>query len=173
MLVIQHPGKNLILYSVLLVKGVFLKYFYLYYEFSCTGVTPLYDAASNGHLRIVELLLDRGASAIIKTDEGDTPLNIIKEWYKKKSLSGEDMRLYQSLVSRMTEIMQRAGQKVLAITTKDLSQREPTEITNRRSHEEARRNLQKRSPRRDRSIIVDLDDDDVMSGDFLNFILSW
>lgn len=35
----------------------------------CGGVTPLHDAASCGHLDVMELLLDRGASVVSRTNE--------------------------------------------------------------------------------------------------------
>lgn len=34
----------------------------------CEGVTPLHDAAASGHLEIIDLLLDRGASPLSRTD---------------------------------------------------------------------------------------------------------
>lgn len=70
----------------------------------------MYDAANNGHLKVIELLLDRGASAVVKTDEGDTPLNILQEWQKNNPVYGDDLELYRSLVNRMNEAMEKAGQ---------------------------------------------------------------
>lgn len=79
-----------------------------------TGITPLYDAAMNGHLKTIEVLLDQGASATIKADHGDTPLQVLKEWCQNHNLSGEDQMLYNNLVSRMTEVMENDGQTVLS-----------------------------------------------------------
>lgn len=134
---------------------------------SCLGVTPLYDAASNGHLKIVELLLDRGASAIIKTDEGDTPLNIIKVWYRENHPTGEDLSLCQSLIARMTEIMQRAGQKVPSINSSSQPQTDVMQRNNVRSQEIKKTNVKKKSPRTDMSTLVDFEENDVTSGNFL------
>lgn len=130
----------------------------------CLGVTPLYDAASNGHLKIVELLLDRGASAITKTDEGDTPLNILKEWHRVNHLTGEDLTLCQSLISRMSEIMQRAGQKVLSVNSSSQPQKDFKHRSNVRSQEINRTQLKKKSPRTDRSMLLDLEENNVTSG---------
>jgi ankyrin repeat protein len=33
----------------------------------CQGVTPLIDSSFNGHLTVIELLLDRGAKVELKT----------------------------------------------------------------------------------------------------------
>jgi NF-kappa-B inhibitor-like protein 2 len=35
----------------------------------CSGVTPLHDAASCGHLDVMELLMDHGASVLSRTNE--------------------------------------------------------------------------------------------------------
>ena len=40
------------------------------------GMTPLHIACQNGHTRIAELLLDRGADINHKNTEGSTPLNL-------------------------------------------------------------------------------------------------
>lgn len=35
----------------------------------CGGITPLHDACQNGHLRISQLLVEKGASTDAKTNE--------------------------------------------------------------------------------------------------------
>lgn len=124
----------------------------------------MYDAASNGHLRIVEFLLDKGASAIIKSDDGDTSLNILKEWRKKNEVLGEDLDLCESVITRMTEIMQRTGQKVVNDSVGNQSRKDNKHITM-----ENKENLKKR----DRPILLDLDDDEnIMSGNIYEYSVS-
>jgi len=43
---------------------------------SAAGHTPLHEAAFNGDLALVRLLLDAGAARSLRTPEGDTPLDI-------------------------------------------------------------------------------------------------
>ncbi|CAG9860437.1 unnamed protein product [Phyllotreta striolata] len=79
----------------------------------CEGITPIYDAASNGHIRIVQLLMDRGASVTIKSDRGDTPLNVLKSRHRKYPFIDEEYRIYLGLVERMKEALTKAGETVL------------------------------------------------------------
>lgn len=38
--------------------------------------TPLHDAASNGHLKLIKLLVERGADIHAKNSKGKTPLDV-------------------------------------------------------------------------------------------------
>uniref|UniRef100_A0A6P7G8T4 Tonsoku-like protein n=1 Tax=Diabrotica virgifera virgifera TaxID=50390 RepID=A0A6P7G8T4_DIAVI len=78
----------------------------------CEGITPIFDAANNGHLNIVQLLLDRGASVTIKSDNGDTPLNVLKVWHQRYPFEGEDYVLYNTVVAKMTEALKKVGENV-------------------------------------------------------------
>lgn len=76
-------------------------------------MTPLHDACINGHLEVIRYLLDRGASVLAKTDEGETPLVFLKQWRQQAdSLTDEELHLYNSLVERMSTTLQRFGQKI-------------------------------------------------------------
>ena len=46
---------------------------------SPAGHTPLHEAAFNGDLALVRLLLDSGADRSVRTAEGDTPLDIARK----------------------------------------------------------------------------------------------
>ncbi|GAB0095582.1 Tonsoku-like protein [Sergentomyia squamirostris] len=76
---------------------------------SCDGITPIHDASSNGHLDIVEFLLDKGANATVRTDCGDTPLDTLKVWRESTKLDPADISLYDTLLQRLTKLMQKAG----------------------------------------------------------------
>lgn len=43
----------------------------------CSGVTPLHDAAANGHIEVVKLLLAHGASINLK----DKNVSLLSHWY--------------------------------------------------------------------------------------------
>nr|XP_023029689.1 tonsoku-like protein [Leptinotarsa decemlineata] len=94
----------------------------------CEGITPIYDAANNGHVGVVKLLLDRGASAIVKTDNGDTPLNVLKTWHRKNPFAGEDLELYNGVVKRMSEAMEKVGEKVDEVDFSFVDSPEPMDI---------------------------------------------
>lgn len=77
------------------------------------GVTPLHDACTNGHLEIIRYLLDRGASVLAKTDDGQTPLHFLQQWRQTAvSQTDEELHLYNSIVKRMNSYLERYGQKV-------------------------------------------------------------
>ncbi|KAK3538198.1 hypothetical protein QTP70_033122 [Hemibagrus guttatus] len=48
----------------------------------CDGVTPLHDALSCGHFEVARLLVQRGASANVRNNKGDKPLDTLRQWLK-------------------------------------------------------------------------------------------
>lgn len=74
---------------------------FLYILLTFTGITPIYDAACNGHLEIVQLLLDKGAIPSLKTDFGETPLNVLQKWRTGKILTKDEEQLYNSICMRI------------------------------------------------------------------------
>ncbi|KXJ78777.1 hypothetical protein RP20_CCG003591 [Aedes albopictus] len=80
---------------------------------SCDGITPLYDACSNGNLEVVELLLDRGANCTLRTDSGDTTLNVLETWFKSvhKKIPPERKTFYDVIRDRIINCFDKAGIK--------------------------------------------------------------
>ncbi|XP_055609641.1 tonsoku-like protein [Uranotaenia lowii] len=78
---------------------------------SCDGITPLYDACSNGNLEVVELLLDRGANCTLRTDSGDTTVNVLEGWFKsvQKKLLDEHIVFYNTIKGRIMECFEKTG----------------------------------------------------------------
>ncbi|VVC96343.1 unnamed protein product [Leptidea sinapis] len=66
-----------------------------------TGITPLYDAASNGHLEVVQLLLNKGAIPSLKTDFGETPLRVLQKWRTSTILTKAQEVLYNNICNKI------------------------------------------------------------------------
>lgn len=46
----------------------------------CEGVTPLHDAASCGHIDVMETLLRNGANPLSQTDAGESVYECLLKW---------------------------------------------------------------------------------------------
>ncbi|XP_049874535.1 tonsoku-like protein [Pectinophora gossypiella] len=68
---------------------------------NCDGITPLYDAASNGHLEVVQLLLEKGAIPSLKTDYGETPLQVLQKWRTGTILTKDEEVLYKNICNKI------------------------------------------------------------------------
>ncbi|XP_060802573.1 tonsoku-like protein [Amyelois transitella] len=68
---------------------------------NCDGITPLYDAASNGHLEVVQLLLEKGAIPSLKTDFGETPLNVLQKWRTGTILTKDEENMYNNICNKI------------------------------------------------------------------------
>ncbi|XP_041987217.1 tonsoku-like protein [Aricia agestis] len=68
---------------------------------NCDGITPLYDAASNGHLDVVQMLLQNGAIPTLKTDFGETPLQVLQKWRTGTILTRDEEALYNYIISNI------------------------------------------------------------------------
>lgn len=88
----------------------------------CNGITPLHDAASNGHLELIELMLDNGASPLAQTDSGETPLDMLKTWRRSANLDAIEQTFYETLVSKMTNALEKAGRSVKNVPTKSITE---------------------------------------------------
>lgn len=81
----------------------------------CEGITPLHDAAACGHLEVIDCLLDRGANPLVRTNNGETPLDsliacrnrVILE--EKKELEPNKLAHFWSIVDRLSECLRKAG----------------------------------------------------------------
>lgn len=81
----------------------------------CEGITPLHDAAACGHLDVIDCLLDRGANPLVRTNNGETPLDsliacrnrVILE--EKKELDTNKLAHFWSIVDRLSECLRKAG----------------------------------------------------------------
>lgn len=61
----------------------------------------MYDAASNGHLEVVKLLLDKGAIPSLKTDFGETPLHVLQKWRAGTILTKDEETLYKNICNKI------------------------------------------------------------------------
>lgn len=69
------------------------------------GITPLYDAASNGHLEVVQLLLEKGAIPSLKTDFGETPLHVLQKWRAGTILTKDEEVLYNNICHKISSFI--------------------------------------------------------------------
>uniref|UniRef100_A0A023EZT3 Putative ankyrin n=1 Tax=Triatoma infestans TaxID=30076 RepID=A0A023EZT3_TRIIF len=84
----------------------------------CDGVTPLLDAASNGSLDCIELLLSYGASPLMRTNSGESVLDCLASWRKRRlkelgvDLDDCTLAQYISIYKKIQQILEKAGQKI-------------------------------------------------------------
>lgn len=69
----------------------------------------MHDAASNGHLEVLHLLLNRGANAIAKTDDGESVLDFLAIWRSQHMLETAKEQLYQSIVKKLSDALEKSG----------------------------------------------------------------
>ncbi|KPI91757.1 Tonsoku-like protein [Papilio xuthus] len=80
---------------------------------NCDGITPLYDAASNGHLEVVQLLLDKGAIPSMKTDFGETPLDVLQKWRAGIILTKNEEILYNDICNKIHNFIDKTAGSAL------------------------------------------------------------
>lgn len=69
----------------------------------------MHDACGNGVLEVVELLLNRGANATLKTDRGDTALQTLMNWRKDRILNAQEQSFFETIYERMYKQLEKAG----------------------------------------------------------------
>lgn len=81
----------------------------------CEGITPLHDAAACGNLDVIDCLLDRGANPLVRTNNGDTPLDSLIAcrnrviFEEKKELDPVKLAHFWSIVDRLSNCLRKAG----------------------------------------------------------------
>lgn len=128
-----------------------------------TGITPLYDAASNGHLEVIQLLLEKGAIPSLKTDFGETPLHVLQKWRTGTILTKDQETLYSNICNKIhslidktntVEVLNRSNSKTPVKPVKDVTPPSTSKMTSRIRELE--------SPVFKRRNIIDDDSDDDM-----------
>lgn len=69
----------------------------------------MYDAASNGHLVVVQLLLDKGAIPSLKTDFGETPLHVLQKWRTSTILTKDEEDLYNNICNKIHSLIDKTN----------------------------------------------------------------
>lgn len=104
------------------------------------GITPLYDAASNGHLDVVQLLLEKGAIPSLKTDFGETPLHVLQKWRTSTILTKDEEVLYTNICNKIhslidktntTDVLNRSKSKTPVKPVKDVTPPSISKMTSR------------------------------------------
>lgn len=93
----------------------------------------MHDAASNGHLEILQFLLNRGANAIAKTDDGESVLDFLVIWRSQHMLDTPKEQLYQSIVKKLSEALEKSGHQRTPVQ-KPSEAETPQRIERKRSH---------------------------------------
>lgn len=130
-------------------------------------MTPLHDAASNGNLDVIQLLLNAGASAVAKNYSGEMPLHVLKKWRERAhNLDPVEQSLYDDLVERLSKDMEKLGHSKDIVASEEkntaLIMEDESNLQNINSNREKSKKLEEKmnrigSLRRNMSFDEDLD----------------
>lgn len=122
----------------------------------------MYDAASNGHLDVVKLLLDKGAIPSLKTDFGDTPLNVVQKWRAGTILTKDEETLYNNICHKIHNFIDKtAGSEICLNRSKSNTPVKPIKDTTPPSTSKLSTRIKElTSPVFKRRNIIDDDSDD-------------
>lgn len=69
-------------------------------------ITPLHDAATNGHISVMHMLLDNGANPNLLTRSGEDVLQCLINWKERaQNLSEQDIKEYNLMKQRLKEVI--------------------------------------------------------------------
>lgn len=134
---------------------------YLYINVAIPGITPLYDAASNGHLDVVQLLLEKGAIPSLKTDFGETPLNALQKWRASNILTKDDELAYNNICNKIHSLIDKTGVVDLNRSKSKTPIKATKEISPPSTSKMSSRIKELKSPMKRRNIIDDDSDDEI------------
>lgn len=86
----------------------------------------MHDAASNGHLEVVQLLLHKGAIPSLKNDLGETPLKILQKWRTKTILTKDEEVLYKNICNKIHNLIDKTNASEVLNRSKSRTPVKPT-----------------------------------------------
>ena len=148
----------------------------------CGGTTPLHDACNNCNVQVIQVLLQMGADACKFDQDGNTPLDCLRNWRQRvKQLSEEEAAVFHKTVQLLEERMKSCGfdldaernrpvvQVNLSPDKKEQNRHRAAKLSRRRLCSDSPPSspsppLRKKSRKLDRDL--DFDDPDVARGEY-------
>lgn len=77
----------------------------------CEGVTPLHDAASCGHVEVMNVLLQHGANPLAQTDAGESVYECLVKWRLRTGgdLDSQSKRECEEMEQRLENSMKKGN----------------------------------------------------------------
>lgn len=121
----------------------------------------MYDAASNGHLDVVQLLLEKGAIPSLKTDFGETPLNALQKWRTNNILTKDDELAYNNICNKIHSLIDKTGPVELHRSKSKTPVKPIKDISPPSTSKMGSRIKELQSPMKRRNIIEDDSEDEI------------